>query len=126
MRGEAHLGAASHDWSWLESLVCPADDDFVADSAELPPSPFRLDFDSFDVRFVLDTNAEIALLEGTPRSMARVRERVPFDLTILALATHERYFGALRHSGSEKTLTRVAERLEQPHVKFFNVVTVSA
>ena len=42
------LEPLSHDWSWLESLVGPVDDDFVAATEELPPSQSRPDLDFFE------------------------------------------------------------------------------
>jgi len=42
------LEPLSHDWSWLESIVGPVDDDFVAATEEQPSSQSRPELDFFE------------------------------------------------------------------------------
>jgi tRNA(fMet)-specific endonuclease VapC len=49
------------------------------------------------VKYLLDTNAVIALLKGTNSALAsKVRHSAPDDLGISAIVTHELYFGAFK------------------------------
>jgi len=66
---------------------------------------------------MLDTNAVIALLKGTPRMVTSVRKRVPFDFGISSIAAHELYFGAFRSARSTENLARIG-RLRIPIVDF--------
>jgi antitoxin VapB len=42
------LEPLSHDWSWLESIVGPVDDDFVAATEEQPSSQSGPELDFFE------------------------------------------------------------------------------
>jgi tRNA(fMet)-specific endonuclease VapC len=66
---------------------------------------------------LLDTNAVIALLKGTPAMVARVQAYVPVDFAIPSIAAHELYFGAFRSASSTENLARVG-RLRIPIVDF--------
>jgi tRNA(fMet)-specific endonuclease VapC len=66
---------------------------------------------------MLDTNAVIALLKGTPRMVTSVGKRVPFDFGISSIAAHELYFGAFRSARSEDNLARIG-RLRIPVIEF--------
>lgn len=49
------------------------------------------------MKYLLDTNAVIALLKGTNSPLAsKVRHCAPGDLGISAIVTHELYFGAFK------------------------------
>jgi tRNA(fMet)-specific endonuclease VapC len=53
------------------------------------------------LRYLLDTNALIALLRGVASPVnRRIREHAPADIAISAIAMHELYYGAYR---SERT-----------------------
>jgi tRNA(fMet)-specific endonuclease VapC len=69
------------------------------------------------VRFLLDTNAVIALVKREPRFMKRVRERSPSEFGIPSIAAHELYFGAYKSSRVEENLARL-EYLRIPVVEF--------
>ena len=66
---------------------------------------------------MLDTNAVIALLKGTPRMVTSVGKRVPFDFGISSIAAHKLYFGAFRSARSEDNLARIG-RLRIPVIEF--------
>jgi tRNA(fMet)-specific endonuclease VapC len=69
------------------------------------------------VRFLLDTDAVIALVKREPRFMKRVRERSPSEFGIPPIAAHELYFGAYKSSRVEENLARL-EYLRIPVVEF--------
>ena len=50
---------------------------------------------------MLDTNALIALINGSPCIMASVRKPAPLVFGISSIAAHELYFGACRSVRSE-------------------------
>jgi tRNA(fMet)-specific endonuclease VapC len=66
---------------------------------------------------LLDTNAVIALLKGTPAMVARVQEHAPVDFGIPSIAAHELYFGAFQSARSTENLARIG-RLRIPIVDF--------
>ena len=66
---------------------------------------------------MLDTNAVIALLRGTPRIVASIREQAPSDFGISSIAAHELYFGAYRSVRSEENVARIG-RLRIPIIEF--------
>ena len=69
------------------------------------------------MRFLLDTNAVIALVKREPRFMKRVRERSPSEFGIPSIAAHELYFGAYKCSRVEENLARL-EYLRIPVIEF--------
>ena len=57
------------------------------------------------MRYLLDTNACIALLNGRPPSLAdRVRRHAPADFGLPALVTYELYYGAFKSIFTERNL----------------------
>lgn len=53
-------------------------------------------------RYLLDTNAVIAALDGDdPRVAQRIREHRPADVCISAIVAHELYYGAYKSRRSE-------------------------
>jgi tRNA(fMet)-specific endonuclease VapC len=59
------------------------------------------------VKFLLDTNAVIALLKGHPGVQARIRQHRPGDFAMSAIVAHELYFGAYRGTRGVENLARV-------------------
>jgi tRNA(fMet)-specific endonuclease VapC len=59
------------------------------------------------VRFLLDTNAVIDLLRGNERLRARVRQHMPDDFAIPAVAAHELFYGAYRSQRRTENLARL-------------------
>lgn len=70
------------------------------------------------MRFLLDTNAVIALLEDNRSFVARIRRYLPSDFGISAIVHHELCFGAYKSR-------RVAANLQNVHALQFEVVPVS-
>ena len=59
------------------------------------------------MRFLLDTNAVIALLKKQPVISARLRQNRPQDLAISSIVAHELLFGAYKSQRQEENLARV-------------------
>lgn len=70
------------------------------------------------MRFLLDTNAVIALLEDNRPFVTRIRRYLPSDFGISAIVHHELCFGAFKSR-------RVAANLQNVHALQFEVVPVS-
>ena len=70
------------------------------------------------MRFLLDTNAVIALLEDDRSLVARIRTYLPSDFGISAIVHHELCFGAYKSR-------RVAANLQNVHALQFEVVPIS-
>ena len=70
------------------------------------------------MRFLLDTNAVISLLEDNRSFIARVRDYLPSDFGISAIVHHELCFGAYKSK-------RVAANLQNVHALQFEVVPIS-
>ena len=60
------------------------------------------------MRFLLDTNALIALLKGHPELTRRVRHHSLADFGIPSIAVQELYFGALKSQQRQTSLERIA------------------
>ena len=69
------------------------------------------------MRFLLDTNAVVALVKKEPRFMKRARERSPSEFGISSIAAHELYFGAYKSGRIEENLARI-DYLRLPVVEF--------
>jgi tRNA(fMet)-specific endonuclease VapC len=59
------------------------------------------------MKFLLDTNAVIALLKGNPAFHERLRRHDPQDLGLSVVVAYELYFGAFRSLRREANLARV-------------------
>lgn len=59
------------------------------------------------MRFLLDTNAVIALLAGTAALVRRMRHYVPEEFALSAVVAHELYFGAFRSRRATENLARI-------------------
>jgi tRNA(fMet)-specific endonuclease VapC len=59
------------------------------------------------VKYLLDTNAVIALLKGDARLLTRLRQHRPGDFAIPAIAAHELFYGAFKGHRVEDNLARV-------------------
>ena len=60
------------------------------------------------MRFLLDSNALIALLKGQERFLKRLRQYQPQDFGIPAIVAHELYYGAYKGQRTPENLARVA------------------
>ena len=60
------------------------------------------------MRFLLDSNALIALLKGHEGFLKRLREYQPQDFGIPAVVVHELYYGAYKGLRTAENLARVA------------------
>jgi tRNA(fMet)-specific endonuclease VapC len=59
------------------------------------------------VRFLLDTNAVIAVLGGKPSFLARVKQHRVGDFGVPSIVMHELFFGAFRSARQAANLARV-------------------
>jgi tRNA(fMet)-specific endonuclease VapC len=59
------------------------------------------------MRFLLDTNAVIAVLKGNPVLHERLREYDPQDFGLSVVVAYELYFGAFRSQRQAENLARV-------------------
>ena len=70
------------------------------------------------MRYLLDANAVIALLNDTTSPIARrIRRHHPRDIGVSAVAVHELYYGALKSQRAEKNVARV-DGLQFPVLEF--------
>ncbi|MGR3910851.1 type II toxin-antitoxin system VapC family toxin [Burkholderia sp. SR8] len=60
------------------------------------------------MKFLLDTNAVIAILKGEPAMLIRLRSHRPADFGIPAIVAHELYYGAYKSQRMAANLARVA------------------
>lgn len=68
------------------------------------------------MKFLLDSNAVIALMKGHPGFLDRLRRYLPEDFGLPAIVMHELYFGAFRGQ-------RVVENLARVEALQFEVLT---
>lgn len=61
------------------------------------------------MRFLLDTNAMIAVLKNSPTFLARMRQHRPADFGLPVIVVHELYFGACRSTQVARNLARIEE-----------------
>jgi tRNA(fMet)-specific endonuclease VapC len=59
------------------------------------------------VKYLLDTNAVIAVIAGHAGILARLRQHSPADIAISAIVTHELYFGAYRSRNTAANVARI-------------------
>jgi tRNA(fMet)-specific endonuclease VapC len=59
------------------------------------------------MRFLLDTNAVIAILGGKIAFLAKLKQHQPADFGIPAIAAHELFFGAFKSTRAAANLARV-------------------
>ena len=69
------------------------------------------------MKFLLDTNAVIALVKRDARFMKHVRKHTPLDFGIPSIAAHELFFGAYKSVRIRENLARI-EYLRLPIVEF--------
>ena len=70
------------------------------------------------MRYLLDANAVIALLNDTTSPIARrVRRYAPRDIGVSAIVIHELYYGAFKSQRVEKNVARV-DALQFPVLEF--------
>lgn len=60
------------------------------------------------MKFLLDTDAVIAILKGDPAMLARLHRHQPADFGMPAIVAHELYYGAYKSQRVEANLARVA------------------
>jgi tRNA(fMet)-specific endonuclease VapC len=59
------------------------------------------------VKFLLDSNAVIALMKGHPGFLMRLHQHQPPDFGISAIVAHELFYGAYRGQRTAENLARV-------------------
>ena len=59
------------------------------------------------MKYLLDTNAVIALLKGEPSIRTRIRKESPSAVGISSVVAHELYYGAFESQRREQNLARV-------------------
>ncbi|AOR69703.1 pilus assembly protein [Burkholderia stabilis] len=69
------------------------------------------------MKFLLDTNAVIAILKGEPVVLARLRQHEPADFGVPAIVAHELYYGAYKSQRMAANVARV-EALQLEVVTF--------
>lgn len=63
------------------------------------------------MKYLLDTNAVIAILKGDTAVLARLRTHAPGDFALSAIVAHELFYGAYKSRDSAANLARV-EKLQ--------------
>lgn len=56
------------------------------------------------MKYLLDANAVIALLNGHPGMNARIRQGLPSDIGLPAIVAHELYYGAFKSERRERNI----------------------
>lgn len=56
------------------------------------------------MKYLLDANAVIALLNGHPGINARIRQALPLDIGLPAIVAHELYYGAFKSERRERNI----------------------
>ncbi len=69
------------------------------------------------MKFLVDSNAVIALMKGNPGFLGRLRQHQPPDFGIPAIVLHELFYGACKGSRSAHNVARV-EALQFQTVEF--------
>jgi tRNA(fMet)-specific endonuclease VapC len=59
------------------------------------------------VKYLLDSNAVIALLKGHPGFLSRIRQYTPQDFAIPAIVAHELFYGAYKGQRTAENLARI-------------------
>ena len=59
------------------------------------------------MKFLLDSNALIALMKGQPGFLARLRQHQPIDFGVPAIVAHELFYGAYKSQRQAENLARV-------------------
>ena len=69
------------------------------------------------MKFLLDSNAVIAIMKGQPKMLANLKSHHPRDFGLPAIVAHELYFGAFKSQRAAENLARV-EALQFEVVEF--------
>ncbi|RAR61767.1 tRNA(fMet)-specific endonuclease VapC [Paraburkholderia unamae] len=69
------------------------------------------------MKYLLDTNAVIAILKGEPAVIARLRAHQPADFGLPSIVSHELYYGAYKSQRAASNLARI-EALQFEVVSF--------
>jgi tRNA(fMet)-specific endonuclease VapC len=59
------------------------------------------------VKYLLDSNAVIALLKGHPGFLARIRQHEPRDFAVSSIVAHELFYGAYKGQRTAENLARI-------------------
>jgi tRNA(fMet)-specific endonuclease VapC len=59
-------------------------------------------------KFLLDTNAVIALMKGNPPFISRMKKYLPSSIKISSITSHELFFGAYKSQRREENLAHIA------------------
>jgi tRNA(fMet)-specific endonuclease VapC len=69
------------------------------------------------MRFMLDSNAVIAVLKGNPVLIGRMKRQSPNDFVMASIIAHELYYGAYRSQRQSENLVRL-DLLQFPVLEF--------
>ena len=58
-------------------------------------------------KYVLDTNAVIALMKGDKRFIAKIKQHAPTDICMTSITLHELYYGACKSQRRAENLARI-------------------
>lgn len=59
------------------------------------------------MKYLLDSNAVIALLKGHPEFLARIRQHQPRDFAVSSIVAHELFYGAYKGRRTAENLVRI-------------------
>ncbi|MDE1146639.1 MAG: type II toxin-antitoxin system VapC family toxin [Azospirillaceae bacterium] len=59
------------------------------------------------MKFLLDTNAVIAVIKGNPAFLSRMQQHRPEDFGLPSIVVHELYFGAAKSQRQAENMARV-------------------
>jgi tRNA(fMet)-specific endonuclease VapC len=59
------------------------------------------------VKYLLDTNAVIALMKGHPGFLTELRKHVPQDFALSSIVAHELFYGAHKGARTDTNLARI-------------------
>jgi tRNA(fMet)-specific endonuclease VapC len=77
------------------------------------------------MKFMLDSNAVIAVMKGNPVLIGRMKRQSPSDFVISSIVAHELYYGAYRSQRQSENLSRL-DLLQFPVLEFDREDAVAA
>jgi tRNA(fMet)-specific endonuclease VapC len=77
------------------------------------------------MKFLLDSNAVIAVMKGNPAVHSRLREHRPIDFALPSIVMHELYYGAYKSERRSENLARL-DQLQFPVLEFDREDAVAA
>jgi tRNA(fMet)-specific endonuclease VapC len=77
------------------------------------------------MKFLLDSNAVIAIMKGNPAFIARLKDCRPIDFALPSIVVHELYYGAHKSERKAENLARL-DQLQFPTLEFDREDAVAA